>query len=559
MLHSKTKFISLLSILLLCNTGVFAPVKAQDKQEEVEVLNNYAQYINESIHALWMMHRELEEFNYLLNKHYKNQRTKLTFENKDFLNLKSAYLTTPLALYRKSKRGAEILPRNERLQLNKHLDKLQFLVDSIKLSRDSLHLYVRKKYYEKDKSLIVAYRNLDRIANCYENFYYQKDTLYQIITTVYDKYKISERNQPYMQNAKRMQQVIAVCKNILRASRQKNDKIIKDEYLSELFQLTSELIHKRAENLRDIPSFGRNNGLDPTYRYNNFIREANAFYQHAQSHAGNDKYDPRYLDKGKNYYYYNYLFLNKYNRYGGGLIKDYNQFIELSDVTILRMIEEPHWFETLYPEGWKSDEAPQITDTIARTYEEPDTTTLEDFAANNLVFLLDVSGSMKRPEKLPLLKKSLKHLLSLMRPEDYVAIVSYSGKAKVRLNSVSSVEKEKIDKAIDNLRSLGGTNVIRGLMLSYKTARNNYIDEGNNRIILATDGDFEISQRVYRKVKRFADRGISITVFYLNKKEDEDTAEKLKEIARLGNGNYIHVKEENAKRMLLKEAQAIRK
>ncbi|MEP6466055.1 MAG: von Willebrand factor type A domain-containing protein, partial [Parafilimonas sp.] len=116
----------------------------------------------------------------------------------------------------------------------------------------------------------------------------------------------------------------------------------------------------------------------------------------------------------------------------------------------------------------------------------------ENLPASNLVFLIDVSGSMDEPDKLPLVKSSLKLLVDQLRPQDKVALVVYAGNAGLVLPSTSGDDKIKIKDAIDALDAGGSTAGGEGIKLAYNTAKKNFIKGGNNRVILCTDGDFNV-------------------------------------------------------------------
>ncbi|MEM7041122.1 MAG: von Willebrand factor type A domain-containing protein, partial [Bacteroidota bacterium] len=113
---------------------------------------------------------------------------------------------------------------------------------------------------------------------------------------------------------------------------------------------------------------------------------------------------------------------------------------------------------------------------------------------SNLVFLLDVSGSMNSPDKLPLLKESFALLVSQLRPQDRVAMVVYAGAAGVVLPSTSGADKTTILEALGRLEAGGSTAGGAGIKLAYDIAQRNFLQEGNNRVILATDGDFNVGQ-----------------------------------------------------------------
>ena len=113
-------------------------------------------------------------------------------------------------------------------------------------------------------------------------------------------------------------------------------------------------------------------------------------------------------------------------------------------------------------------------------------------APNNLVFLLDVSGSMQPPQRLPLIKSGLRILIDRLRAQDKVSIVTYAGAAGLALPPTSGADKATILAALDRLEAGGSTAGGAGIELAYKVAQDNFIKGGNNRVILATDGDFNV-------------------------------------------------------------------
>ena len=167
----------------------------------------------------------------------------------------------------------------------------------------------------------------------------------------------------------------------------------------------------------------------------------------------------------------------------------------------------------------------------------------DDLPPSNLVFLIDVSGSMYAPNKLPLLKSSFMLLVDQLRPEDHVSIVVYAGAAGLVLEPTSGNEKEKILRAVEKLQAGGSTAGGEGLRLAYKTAEKNFIKNGNNRIILATDGDFNIGESsnaaMERLIESERDKGIFISVLGFGTGNYKD--DKMEIIADKGNGNYAYI------------------
>jgi len=184
---------------------------------------------------------------------------------------------------------------------------------------------------------------------------------------------------------------------------------------------------------------------------------------------------------------------------------------------------------------------------------------VEALPPNNLVFLLDVSGSMNSPNKLPLLKKSLEMLTENMRPSDRVAIVVYAGAAGLVLPSTPFTDKSKILSALERLEAGGSTAGGAGIKLAYKVAQNNFIKNGNNRIILATDGDFNVGAssdgEMVELIEEKRKSGVYLTVLGFGMGNYKDS--KMEKLADKGNGNYAYIDNlMEAKKVLVKELGA---
>ena len=175
---------------------------------------------------------------------------------------------------------------------------------------------------------------------------------------------------------------------------------------------------------------------------------------------------------------------------------------------------------------------------------------------SNLVFLIDVSGSMDYPNKLPLLKSAFGLLVNELREEDRVAIVVYAGAAGVVLESTPGNRKETIMEAIDRLNAGGSTAGGAGLILAYKIAEKNFISGGNNRIILATDGDFNVGVSDNKSMQQLVEekRGLGIYMTVLGFGMGNIKDDKMEIIADKGNGNYAYIDNiQEARRILVQE------
>jgi Ca-activated chloride channel homolog len=175
---------------------------------------------------------------------------------------------------------------------------------------------------------------------------------------------------------------------------------------------------------------------------------------------------------------------------------------------------------------------------------------------SHLVFLIDVSGSMDMTNRLPLLKSAFRLLVNNLREKDSVAIVVYGGVVGTMLNTTSGKEKEKILHAIDELTPGGSTPGESGIRLAYSVARNHFIKGGNNRVILATDGDFNVGLKTETEldelISRQRESGIYLTCLGVGMGNYKDS--KIQTLARKGNGNFAYLDNfKEAEKVLLKE------
>ena len=180
----------------------------------------------------------------------------------------------------------------------------------------------------------------------------------------------------------------------------------------------------------------------------------------------------------------------------------------------------------------------------------------DNLPKSNLVFLIDVSGSMSDINKLPLLKESMKVLVNQLRDEDKIAIVVYAGAAGLVLPPTSGKDKKTIIDALEKLESGGSTAGGAGIELAYKTAEENFIKEGNNRVILATDGDFNVGASSDKDMQTLIEEkrksGLFLTCLGYGMGNYKDS--KLETLADKGNGNYAYIDNiQEANRFLGKE------
>lgn len=186
------------------------------------------------------------------------------------------------------------------------------------------------------------------------------------------------------------------------------------------------------------------------------------------------------------------------------------------------------------------------------------TDTLQGQPFVNLTLLLDISGSMDSPEKLPLLKETFSAFSALLRYEDRISIVTYTSTATLQLPSVSASQRKRINETIARIQSKGNTVLLDGLEMAYRQASAAYIEGGNNRVILATDGRFDLSEDLLRLLDRFRARDIHISFYLFGDLEKKIYSENLKMLAERAGGSYHYATAENINQLMLEEALVLR-
>ncbi len=175
--------------------------------------------------------------------------------------------------------------------------------------------------------------------------------------------------------------------------------------------------------------------------------------------------------------------------------------------------------------------------------------------SSNLVFLIDVSGSMRDFDKLPLLKRSLRALVEKLSPRDSVAIVVYAGSSGLVLPSTRGADMNRILEALDELEAGGSTNGAEGIQLAYQTARQNFIRDGNNRVILCTDGDFNVGvtsqSELISLIERERASGVFLSVLGFGTGNLKDST--MEKLAGKGNGYYSYIDSPSEGRKVLVE------
>ncbi|MDX2301760.1 MAG: VWA domain-containing protein [Microscillaceae bacterium] len=503
-------------------------------------LNFYMDFISESVRQNNLSILTLRSY-HLSSGRFKNLSS---YEGKGKLSYQYPDYKIPVADFQRALHHSKFLPTAYQESINAQLRNLMNILVEIEAQMVALVKYTEAETYKKD-NLAQSEQILKRMEVLFKDFDDQKERMYEDLRKIFESYPRPAPLSSWHVSGDGLLKITDLNKDVLftlkRYYRGESNNLPSPEQIEAINNQMRELISKEYENMKGIERIGRNNGNCPYNPYEDLPNSSKQFAEKAAKLKPNDQsssYRPKYDD---------YIYM-----YNGSIIYEYNKFGSLSKPFILKHILQPFIFQY---------KAPEIAPAPPNTPNEPTNQqiikSMEGFAHNNLVFLLDVSSSMSSSEKLPLLKKSIHFLLDILRPEDELSLVVYSGDAQVIFQGVSAQDKAKILAQIEQLKSGGNTNGEEGLKLAYKTAQRNFKAEGNNRIILATDGEFYVPENLYDMISKNREKEIYLSIFSFGavvKKSDN-----LIKLSEAGQGNYEHITPENAEYKLLKEAQSRKK
>ena len=541
-------------------------------------LINYVEFINEGTRQVRYLQMVLRNFNssasYYRNLQSFAQRAAMTFDYEKF--------QVPLSLFQTLTSGNKDLPQEAVNSLNMQAQVLLDILKEMDQHAASIDVSVETKQYESDR-LQKIFDHLERERTLMNEWDQRKEDLYNDVRKVYEAYPSSlQQKNPWYVSAQALWQLAGLDHTALFRAKAYylGDSTIEipTAPIDSALRLVITMEH---DNMKGIEKLGRYNGMCPYSPYEDLPETSRIFSEKLQKVKEGKQASGRHPYEALIYDYNN-------------IVDDFNKFAELSkEVLVLKMIHQPELFFVKDP-GAETGLGAEISqrrnyqrerregpvrpntgpsaaasvklirdtvyiekrDTVYISEPAEEMRSMEGYAINNMVLLLDVSGSMNSPEKLPLLKAAVLDMLSMMRDEDEIALIAFSGKPNVLLKPISFNEDEKIRKAINTLKSSGKTDAAAGIRLAYKVADENYIRGGNNRIILATDGEFAVDDKTRELIRSFAGQDIFLTVFDFGK--GSGSSRSLEQLAKTGKGNYEHISKENAGSKLIHEAKSKR-
>jgi len=559
-----------------------------------QALNKYIELINE----------EVGKANHLI-RILQNQSVNLT----DFSNTKTFYFYNgefelPQSLFQETIIANGNLPESAKKSIKLQAQVLFDILKEMDELREECLTFAENNTHKKD-----GFKRIEEIRDRYmilfETLDSYKERFYEDLKRIFDSYKFANENNSWVKSYVALAEVLRDDRDLLFSAK----KYYKKQDASPVFNKakleasTRKSIADEFANMKGIDKYGRSHGLCPyspyedigttsqqfaaypdniakkeyedfIYLYNTIAYEQNRFVDLAKVPLLKQVLQPNlfllkepYRPKPREEIAQNTTNQNTNNTYKKPDVVENTRTenkipkeviipkpVESGRVDTVQVIKK----ETVIIKETVIRDTIYVRDTIY--LEKPpivkeDFYNLKGYAPNNLILLLDVSSSMNTPDKLPLLQTSLKKLVTLLREEDDIALIVYSGTAQVVLPPTSGKDKDKIIKAIESLEPRGNTDANAGLALAYKVANQKYKYSGNNRIVLATDGEFSLRPVIFDMIGQNAIAGIALTIF----KFGEKPTPNLKKISDKGKGNLVSINEKNAEIFMIQEAKGGKK
>ncbi len=444
------------------------------------------------------------------------------------------------------------------LGIKKYFEK----VDSLFYYYSKINNYVFNKSYVTDPEFDFAQKLLKGMEKCYNEFY---DTMNELYKSIQDYYRLAlplNNTHTGIQNAEKE---LSLSMDNLDAWK---EKLLSGDYSQNTFfdskvrELNKDGRTKDSLYLYKTYGYdaGPNNGWFAHERYNTFYRVMESTIFHFISNRLNKE---PYLDTIK----------QKYNRFAMSykhIVDDYNDFIELADGKFMKensscclgpeqydknenvMLKKPT-LPWLF--GYVEQNKIEATK-IGFTGEEKndDQSLLNKATPHHLIYLLDASNSMNEEHKIDLVKSTVKYVTNLQRQEDHISILSFSSEAHILLENTACNFKQEINSKIDAIKASGSTNFDEGIQLSFTIAMTHKLNKGANKILLFTDGLFELSKKTIKKLRSFKNEGIELCIVYLGNINNTALDNEFYSICKKIDARFYNINSTNLKTILLKEA-----
>lgn len=531
-----------------------------DQDRRVEAINRYIDFSNECLHVLYAFREDLEELNKSMVLAIEQEESLVPAFNfseyyrddKFFTFLQGTCARTTQAidaglelrvLYGRTSNN-QILTEQMRIRLNEYRDQIWYLMLEFLDKNYTLLTEVNRPRLRGDL-FTDLFDRLDGISSVYLRIDDQISSFREYLETLPP---LPEALRPFKSVADHGEALLHAVKT--------NDDAAIFASREALRQAISASKTARERNARDLRNLGISFEDDDEQAYDHAVEYGELLLRKTEPDILRSDVRRAWNRHAPSYNHFNRPLIDLYNHHKYGLTSYYKSLVNQADRRYPYPLDITPVFVVIYPEEEEEIEVVVVPPPVEEeSEEEEEILTLEAAPTNNLVFLIDVSASMASSDKLPVLKENLEYLVSLFRPEDKIALVTFAGDASIVLEATPGIFPSEIKSAIRGIRTGGETKIKKGFREAYRIAEEEFIFNGTNRVILITDGIFQTDRSLESTISRGAGKGIQLSVMLLGRREAPQVRSRLSQLSDLGEGRYSHLKASTAKEVLVREAR----
>ncbi len=536
-------FLSVLLMLPISISGYNAPPKTE------QLFQWCISYTNNQVYQLSNLQVQLDAFDLELNTYYEEFSTyhharlyQEKMKGKGLIFNYQSILLESMSMYMSKeellgKIYARIgqLSSMEKKSLTDHFSVMNKLVEELDQYCKELSHHITSKAYLTDPDLSVARGYLSKCQFLLEDFNATKEKLYFDISAIHSKHGLRGRGNGYLPLIHAGNSLVVEGNHLISAIKKHNNQ----ELIEHVAKFTERLL--RARQLASTSELFPN---DKTERiFMELVAKSDTMLAYIQNYQQVPFSGEIERMNEKDYYYINHYLYPVFSNSESGMVDLYNELVKNSNSGRLPMMNEMKWF------------VPRDYEPIAPVPDPENYVFEEEVAPVHLVLLVDISGSMNRKDKLPLMQQSCKQLLNYLRKEDRLSIVTFAGKAEIITADRAVSETNDLISEISQLKCEGESKVEEGIILAYKQGKNTENVDSNLRLVMVTDGGFDINNKLLRLIEGQSYAQVPLSVLYVGSEHDE-MEHRLKRLASIGGGNFGHAKETLFVPYLLLEAGA---
>ena len=517
-----------------------------------QVLNQYMRYSNELVHASVVMSMDFEYLSLNFRAYHLGEIPSLSYRYEDVLNNYDFYPVLPADLYQGIIQKNIYLSYKDRGRPLAYAQALRSELEQLDSLRQFFLVYIGTQAYRQDPFFRAGYGALEQAARHYERLFWLQDSLHQTLTDLNQALKLPPRNADLDKVLRKLEPLAWAGRDWVAAPRRWPEQAEKWQDQYQTFTALVKGLETQAPSLlQALPPEDLASAFAHRNRLPVFLQAAQALEQIGQKKLGRPLQTDALGHSGWHHFYQNDL-LPLYNRYGDGMITLWNKILLHSGEWLLLQPEWPPIFEPLYPDlpGFQANTKPRLPEI---DWENP---SFEGQASKHLILVLDASTSMQDRLLLPQVLPQLVWLMEKLRPQDLLSVIVFSDQARLLLKAQAGGNPSILEQVFTQIQYKASTQSNQAaLELAYQLAQEQFIEGGNNRIMVFTDGDLNLNDGL-KKIMQKERQRIYLSLFYCSKEEYRKIRDKLEDLAQLGGGNYRFMDKKDARKQLLLEAFA---